>query len=216
MASHNGYYDESRRPLGAGYNASPVSPYDGHNPFSSRTAQTPYDGDYLSSTTGGYGGHHTERTSPNNGQSPFASVFDDNYATTSTTSFQQHGPYVDTSYQGHGVTAPSPSQRHANDDIPLQDRTGKYGDVNDHVYDASEARPAEPRSRKKKVRVGELGMLGADKKRIPWVCYVFTAVQVGVFIGEIIKNGKKITPCVLRPYGFAANSPQASSPARPS
>lgn len=67
--------------------------------------------------------------------------------------------------------------------IPLQDRAAKDPtDDNDHVYEA-------PRRRKKQgVRFGELGMLGAGTNRIPWVVYIFTIAQIGVFIGEIIDN----------------------------
>jgi hypothetical protein len=81
------------------------------------------------------------------------------------------------------------------DDIPLEDRgpnsANKYGpdvEINDHVYDA----PQQQRSRKGRVRFGELGMLGAgNAKRIPFVVYLFSLIQIGVFIGEIVRNGKK-------------------------
>ena len=33
-------------------------------------------------------------------------------------------------------------------------------------------------------------MFGASKKKIPFVVYTFTVIQIAVFIGEIIKNGK--------------------------
>jgi hypothetical protein len=74
------------------------------------------------------------------------------------------------------------------DDIPLQNRASanKFGDVNDHVYDA----PQQRKAHKGRVRLGELGMLGSNAKRIPWVVYLFTIIQVAVFIGEIVKNGK--------------------------
>lgn len=67
--------------------------------------------------------------------------------------------------------------------IPLQDRAAKDPvDDNDHVYEA-------PRRKKKQgVRFGELGMLGAGANRIPWVVYIFTIAQIGVFIGELVDN----------------------------
>jgi hypothetical protein len=71
------------------------------------------------------------------------------------------------------------------DDIPLRDRTAKDGgDMADHVYD----RPRRQKSRK--VRFGELGMFGANSKRQPWVVYFFTLVQIAVFIGELVRNGR--------------------------
>jgi hypothetical protein len=34
-------------------------------------------------------------------------------------------------------------------------------------------------------------MIGADNaKRIPWVVYFFSIVQVAVFIGEVARNGE--------------------------
>jgi hypothetical protein len=77
---------------------------------------------------------------------------------------------------------------HPADDIPLQSQSrtsAKDTEMQDHVYDA----PQRPRKRKGAVRFGELGMFGANAKRIPWVVYFFTIVQVAVFIGEIVKNG---------------------------
>lgn len=78
--------------------------------------------------------------------------------------------------------------------IPLQDRNGKdaASEMEDHVYDAA------PRKREKKkqgVRFGELGMFGAYGNRIPWVVYIFTAAQIGVFIGELVDNGKNHNSC---------------------
>jgi hypothetical protein len=59
--------------------------------------------------------------------------------------------------------------------------------MNDHIYDA----PGRNRKGKKgKVRLGELGMLGANNKRIPWVVYIFSVVQIAVFIACIARNGK--------------------------
>lgn len=69
-------------------------------------------------------------------------------------------------------------------DIPLQDRAVKSPtDEPDHVYEAP-----RKRSKKQGVRFGELGMFGAYGNRIPWVVYIFTVVQIGVFIGELIDN----------------------------
>lgn len=62
--------------------------------------------------------------------------------------------------------------------------------MNDHIYDAPGGRSGSKKKKKKGVGLGELGMFGADKKRIPWVVYIFTLVQIGVFIGEIVRNCK--------------------------
>lgn len=70
--------------------------------------------------------------------------------------------------------------------IPLQDRSGKdaVSEMDDHVYDAA------PKKKKQGVKFGELGMFGAYGNRIPWVVYIFTVIQIGVFIGELVDNGK--------------------------
>jgi hypothetical protein len=62
--------------------------------------------------------------------------------------------------------------------------------MQDHVYDASQS--GKPRS-KARVRFGELGMLGSGRKKIPYVVYFLTLVQVAVFVGEIVKNCKCCT-----------------------
>jgi hypothetical protein len=125
--------------------------------------------------------------------SPFDTPFDDHvYPANShqTPSSSQH----QLSQQGTGYHDMSRASfdemayNHPTDDIPLQNRASanKYGDMTDHVYDA----PQKKKSRRGRVRLGELGMLGSDAKRIPWVVYVFTVIQIGVFIGEIVKNGR--------------------------
>ncbi|KFG78271.1 DHHC zinc finger membrane protein [Metarhizium anisopliae] len=184
MASNTYYYDNSQRP--------PPSYHSTPDPYLQQ-AHTPYHSDNSLSAAptiyGADGNSNSHLHGQQTGQSPFASVFDDNYAagSTSTLPHGHQGQYPDTAYYGQAGAAVGP---HAQGDIPLQDRAGKNDDMNDHIYDAPDAGMAgEGRKRRKHVRVGELGMLGSDKKRIPWVCYVFTVVQVAVFIGEIVKNG---------------------------
>jgi hypothetical protein len=131
--------------------------------------------------------------------SPFETPFDDHVhpldsRQSSNTSVPQPGRYnQDTSYYPPGRASPE-EHRYNNEDIPLQDRPPvKDQDLHDHVYDAGES-GRTPRNRKKKrggVRLGEIGMFTNGKKRIPWVVYVFSVVQIAVFIGEIIRNGKQ-------------------------
>jgi len=112
---------------------------------------------------------------------------------------QQNGFYQqDTGYHGPGNAYPNSSG-----DIPLQDRTAKPGDpgaFNDHVYDAPGAAGTTRGKKNKKVPLGQLGMFGADKKRIPWVVYIFSIAQIAVFIGEIVRNGLLTgTPIMIKP-----------------
>ncbi|KAG5999662.1 hypothetical protein E4U43_001936 [Claviceps pusilla] len=132
------------------------------------------------------------------GSSPFVSVFDDNYASDGSKSLPNQAHYPDTTYHGPGGPGASPRD----DDIPLRDRTAKDDDVTDHIYDAPELGAAGHTKKKKKkgIRVGELGMLASNKKRIPWACYTFSIIQIGVFIGEIVKNGLLTgSPIMIKP-----------------
>jgi hypothetical protein len=103
----------------------------------------------------------------------------------------------DTSYYGQGRGSPE-ERRYAPDDIPLQDHPGAkthaaHGvapDAGDHVYDRTEGGGASRSKKKGHVRLGQLGMFGSDRKRIPWVVYLFSVIQIAVFIGEIVRNGK--------------------------
>lgn len=118
--------------------------------------------------------------------SPLETDFDDPYASKSNSASRQHLNDPNAPYQASSNPySPSEDALNANA-IPLQDRAAKDPTYDtDHVYEA----PRRSKSKKQGVRFGELGMLGSYGNKIPWVVYIFTAAQVGVFIGEIIKNG---------------------------
>ncbi|KAM0297731.1 hypothetical protein HYE67_007099 [Fusarium culmorum] len=177
------------------------------------TKQTPYspnDVQYQPSAAYGSpsGQHNQPGQTGQTGQSPFDTVFDDHVYPanpnarptpgSSTADIGQQGFYQDTSY--HGGATDAAGRPYGQEDIPLQDRTPKNDDVemNDHVYDA----PGRPKkkSKKDKVRLGELGMIGSDKKRIPWVVYLFSVIQVAVFIAEVARMGVLTgTPIAIKP-----------------
>ncbi|KAJ0388175.1 hypothetical protein COL922a_000806 [Colletotrichum nupharicola] len=121
--------------------------------------------------------------------------------------YAQPNPYAqDTAYYGNQAVSPDSSRPHVADDIPLQSRQETQPkDVemndNDHVYDAPQgSRRSKSRRDKSKVGFGQLGMFGADRKGIPWVVYVFTLVQVAVFIAEIVKNAQLTgSPIMTKP-----------------
>lgn len=184
MASNDYYYGSQKPP--AHDSPSPAPYYSSAYPPSPHTGPAPsYHSDYPATAPSHPYGQRQQQTGP----SPFDTVFDDNAypmnsrnptPTASTAHVGQPSPYYDASYQGAGGARPYP------EDIPLQDRP-KEPEINDHIYDAA-GQPPQQKSRK--VRFGELGMFGADKKRIPWVVYTLTLVQVAVFIAEIVRNGK--------------------------
>jgi hypothetical protein len=115
-----------------------------------------------------------------------------------------HQPYEsqtslggDSRYYGQGGGGrPQDSTADFRDDIPLRDHPHQvppkdnYNNDNDHVYDA----PLRPSN----LEAGRHGM--GNNMRLPppknskwklaWVCYIFGAVQIAVFIGELVKNGE--------------------------
>ena len=205
------------------YNNKPLPP---PGPPSPDPLTMPYDNRYNTPAPSYYSSQQhlaperpQQSVSPVSG-SPFDSPFDDHvYPANSHQSGpsrpyqqQQHHnqhPQQDTGYYGLGRTG-SEDNMHPSDDIPLQNRPLKDGTYPDHVYEAA---PQRTKS-KKGVRFGELGMLGAGKK-IPFVCYIFTVVQIAVFIGEIVKNGKSmLAPEVARKH--ALTHEQQCSPGLPS
>ncbi|KAK2000385.1 rhomboid family protein [Colletotrichum falcatum] len=133
-----------------------------------------------------------------NGQTPY-----------STHDIHQSNPYTqqDTGYYGHTSMSPDSSRPNLADDIPLQSRQPMqpHKDVEtndtDHVYDAPQgSRRSKSQRDKKKIGFGQLGMFGADRKGIPWVVYIFTLVQIAVFIGEIVKNAQLTgSPIMTKP-----------------
>lgn len=110
--------------------------------------------------------------------SPFDTPFDDSAAT---------------SRQNLAGRSASGDDMYGQNAIPLQDRNAKdaASEMEDHVYEA----PKKREKRKQGVRFGELGMFGAYGNRIPWVVYIFSIAQVGVFIGQLVDNGKSYKSC---------------------
>lgn len=93
--------------------------------------------------------------------------------------------------QGGGGRPAADSTNSFREDIPLRDHPGgplkDNNDVTDHVYDAPVPPPQMMEEGRSKRKSG-LGFLKSTKKRIPWVVYILTTVQVAVFIAEIVKN----------------------------
>jgi hypothetical protein len=78
------------------------------------------------------------------------------------------------------------------DDIPLRDHPAgpvKVDTSTDHVYDAP-AGAVMPNRMEEGRNYRNSGIeYKKPKKPITWVCWIFTLVQVVVFIVEIVKNG---------------------------
>ncbi|KAH6892102.1 hypothetical protein B0T10DRAFT_285231 [Thelonectria olida] len=222
MASHDYYNGHQQAPYTSTVSPSPYH-HQNDTPSPSSTPAPPYQAAYTAPTFPPQGtnshdnSYHNSPVNqhPGTTQSPFDSVFDDNaypmhqdqrpaHGTSSGDISQQGYYYQDTSYNGGaagGVASASPHRQpsYPQEDIPLQDRN-KDAEMNDHIYDAPGGHGSRNRDKRGKVRLGELGMFGSDKKRIPWVVYIFTLAQVGVFIGEIARNAILTgSPIMIKP-----------------
>lgn len=124
---------------------------------------------------------------PQPSSSPFIGPFDDHVYPASqkgsTPSLAGNPPYY-----GQGEATPGAS----NDFIPLQDQPGKrtlpvrheYPST-DHIYDAGPPEdPPKPRRRGLGMFKGEPGV------RTAWVVWLFTTIQIAVFIAELVKSGQ--------------------------
>lgn len=67
----------------------------------------------------------------------------------------------------------------------------KHDGITDHVYDATNAAMLPPRgSSNRRKKGGWAARLRGKNGNISWVVYLLTVIQIGVFIGEIGRNGK--------------------------
>ncbi|KAI5860529.1 rhomboid-domain-containing protein [Durotheca rogersii] len=166
----NDYYNNSSRP----YNAYEPSIASTQPP--SYTSQPP----------------HQDRPLPT--VSPFETVFDDHVypqpqRTPDPMNANQQSFAYDTRYHGSGPGDVSPV---GTDDIPMRNQGSKplgyASGSNDHVYDAPiEQGHQRGTSRGGVIRFGEMGMFGSEKRRIPIMVYIFSVVQIAVFIAEMVK-----------------------------
>lgn len=123
---------------------------------------------------------------PQPSRSPFVGPFDDHVYPASK---QASNPSLgeNAAYNGQGGGAPQDS---TTEFIPLRDQQNKVDASTDHVYDAPE--PIVPKKRK---GFGMFGGNGGDE-RTAWVVWMFTLIQVAVFIAELVKAGRSPHPTV--------------------
>ncbi|KAI9789726.1 MAG: hypothetical protein M1833_002265, partial [Piccolia ochrophora] len=131
-------------------------------------------------------------------QSPFVSPFDDD----------QHPAYSQQSFHdGHGPQNASPTdyhrRDHSSDDIALQPQHGQHHPQTAYHPGLEEGyqdgRQGKDHNRDARRRRRKLDAL-KTKSRIPWFVYLITAVQIGVFVGEIVRNSVLTkSPIAIRP-----------------
>ncbi|KAI2463935.1 rhomboid-domain-containing protein [Annulohypoxylon bovei var. microspora] len=165
--------------------------------------QNAYEPSLASTNPPSYTSQTQHQDRPNaNTVSPFESVFDDHVYPTNSPSHQtpdsslnnlnnsQQAFAYDTRY--HGAT-PGDVSPVGTDDIPLRNQSNKSpagyaADSTDHVYDTTDQEGGQRGTPKRNLlRFGELGMLGSEKRRIPIVVYLFSLIQIAVFIAELVK-----------------------------
>ncbi|KAI0536067.1 hypothetical protein GGR58DRAFT_407150 [Xylaria digitata] len=150
--------------------------------------------------------HHQQGTTP---ASPFETVFDDHVYPSQTharpafdsVGTSQQSFAQDTRYHGPGSPGGSPISA---DEIPLRQHNkppGYLNDSTDHVYDADPVPRRRGAVTGRGIRFGQLGMLGSEKRRIPIVVYLFSIIQVAVFIAELVKAAQLTgSPIQTSPY----------------
>jgi hypothetical protein len=120
---------------------------------------------------------------PGNQPQKSASPFEDHYYQTPNSSGALGGyPSHDTSYsnQQDPFTDHNAIPLH----VQLKTDTNKLDNGSPTRYNADpEAYPRPSRKRSKKKKKGWFS------GRVTWVVYILTTVQIGVFVGELIKNG---------------------------
>jgi len=138
--------------------------------------------------------HPSQRPDPSP-VSPFETPFDDHvYPTGHPASRMNSENSLGPETRFYGKQGQGGSESSFADDIPLRDHPGKPGFLNestDHVYDAPVA-PLRLMEEGRSKRRSGLGFLKAPTKRIAWVVYTLTLIQVAVFIAEIAKNGEHL------------------------
>jgi hypothetical protein len=205
------------------YNTRPSQPqyYDDNDDLRHHGTATPASSVYPPSYTTEAPHAHPDRQPT---VSPFQTPFDDHVYPTGSHSAadamsSQHSFAQDTRYHSPAAGEVSP----VGDDIPLRqhpdahnnNKMGSPGyamDSTDHVYDtAADGRlpPAERSAGKGRIRFGELGMLGSGKRRIPIFVYLFSIVQIAVFIGELVKAGESLISAPIHPSVLLYNEKTA-------
>ena len=140
-----------------------------------------------------YASHHTQNPNPFTAPAPHHEQPSTPFTSSSPTD-TSYRPYADQSQQsissnyyasGGGGREHEPSAY--SDDIPLRQHPSKHDSdvvMHDHLPDdpAIIDRPPQSATRKRRKQ----GFFG---RKIPWVVYTFTLIQVAVFIAELAKNG---------------------------
>jgi membrane associated rhomboid family serine protease len=185
------YYASSHPPTGQ-------PAHDTTTPTPTNTAPSPYDNP-LPALPGQHQQHHQPPPAAYPAVSPVASPFDDQayppYQSNSNThSSGALGGYPDSSYHGANTQygghnsnygTPPPGQPDPFTDqnaIPMQTHPKMDGSPPRYHTDPEGMYPQPEKRRRKKKK-------GWFSGRVTWVVYTLTLVQIGVFVGELIKNG---------------------------
>jgi hypothetical protein len=164
----NDYYNTSYAPQpGRTNDALPPLPGNQSHGNPSQNSVSPFD-------------DHTYYNTPNSSGALGGYPSHNNLSHTNTGYSGQQDPFTDS----NAIPLHAQPKMHSSDQA-------KYDDGSPTRYNADPEgfaeRPRRKRSSKKKKKEGWFS------GRITWVVYILTTVQVGVFVGELIKNGTSTT-----------------------
>lgn len=126
---------------------------------------------------------------PQPSSSPFVAPFDDHVYPASRSASRLSNPSLgeNTAYYGQGGGGrPQDSANDFRDTIPLRDQATNPDASTDHVYDVGQS--DGPTKRK-----GFSMFKGGNGERTAWVVWLFTTIQIAVFIGELVKAGRSLS-----------------------
>lgn len=197
MASNNEYYSSHREPPKYSNSNSSVPPlpeqssYQGMSP-SSRTPlavspfAAPFDDHVYPAEV------HRQDSASNYSERPgeYGRLGHQNSSSSFYTTEDGHRQRSDTFGQDTRYCGSAPGGKsQSRDDIPLQDkRLPKHGDEIDHVYDVDPAMLPQRGPSGRRRRGGWQARMRGPKGNISWVVYIFTVIQICVFIAEIARN----------------------------
>ena len=76
------------------------------------------------------------------------------------------------------------------DHIPLKTQTSNLSASHQAYNPESDLGSTEHVEAGRKRRKGRPETTDGEKRRVPWFVYTMTVIQIGVFVGEVIRNGK--------------------------
>lgn len=138
------------------------------------------------------GNGHAQPSYPQQTKSPFTAPFDDHVYPAPASPYRSpsNDPSINpslgenTAYYGQGGGGRPQDSQQFSDNIPLRDHN-KTMASNDHVYDIENSNP-----KRKGIGFGSGRFRFGNGQKTAWVVWLFTIIQVAVFIAELVKSAQ--------------------------